>query len=61
MDPRAIWFDSDGTCRALVIPGSDPEHPRWVAELCARHLRDATLVEVAPAGYADAISAFLGP
>lgn len=42
---------------ALVVPGTDPEHPRAVAEVYARHAPHATLVETTD--WAGAIAAWL--
>ena len=45
------------TCRTLVIPGVDPQHPAWLADLLAAHLRHATIAS--SNDHAAAIAAFL--
>jgi len=42
------------TARTLVVPGVDPTHPREVAELYARHLPHATVVDTVDHGTAIA-------
>ena len=47
------------TAPALIVPGTDPTHPREVAEHLHRRLPRATLRDAAPDDYAPAITAFL--
>jgi len=42
------------TAPALVVPGTDPQHPREVADVLARHLPRCTVVETADWGGAVA-------
>jgi pimeloyl-ACP methyl ester carboxylesterase len=43
---------------ALVVPGTDPTHPRDVAELYSRHLPRCTLRDAPPDAWAAAIAEF---
>ena len=45
------------TCPTLVIPGIDPQHPAWLADLLAAHLPQATLPS--SADHAAAVTRFL--
>lgn len=47
------------TAPALVLPGTDPEHPLSVAELYRRHLRRCTMRAAGPESYAAAIADFI--
>lgn len=56
-------FDSakelrDIACPVLLVPGSDPTHPPEISALYRDHLRECTVVETGPLGYADAIATF---
>lgn len=43
----------------LLVPGTDPTHPRDVADVFRRHLRRCTVREVELPGYAHAIAEFV--
>jgi hypothetical protein len=44
---------------ALVVPGTDPYHPREVAELYAQHLQRCTMRAVEPSEFATMIEGFV--
>ncbi len=44
---------------ALLVPGTDPTHPREVADVHARHLPRCTVHEAEPPRYAEVIESFL--
>lgn len=43
---------------ALLIPGTDPQHPSAIAQLYARHLRHSVVIDAASAALLDRISHF---
>lgn len=45
------------TCPTLLVPGIDPEHPAWLADLLAAHIPNATIC--AAANLPSAIGTFL--